>query len=197
MRYIPVSLNLYIFLWEWKLFLPLQFKSNDIKEACLTRDSSSLDCIYKMYLRIFWLIVIFKGKRPSSALQAILEALLFTSKYRLQNWRCAFSNCGSRDILPWVNRRCVLLSLLNWKRIIRWMCQLFGSRWDYTPRCSILKRTLSYPILSVASKRCILLLTCLVCFSYQLYKASTKEMVKNSRAINILISKTVPQSIHS
>ena len=29
--------------------------------------------------------MIFKGKRPSSALQAILEALLFTSKYRSQN----------------------------------------------------------------------------------------------------------------
>ena len=28
----------------------------------------------------FLLIVIFKGKRPSSALQAILEALLFTYK---------------------------------------------------------------------------------------------------------------------
>ena len=28
--------------WEWKLFLPLQCKSNDIKTACLTRDSSSL-----------------------------------------------------------------------------------------------------------------------------------------------------------
>ena len=28
------------------------------------------------------MIVIFKGKRPSSSLQAILEALLFTSKYR-------------------------------------------------------------------------------------------------------------------
>ena len=31
------------------------------------------------------MIVTFKGKRPSSALQAGLEALLFTSKYRLQN----------------------------------------------------------------------------------------------------------------
>ena len=28
--------------WEWKLFLPLQCKSNDIKKTCLTRDSSSL-----------------------------------------------------------------------------------------------------------------------------------------------------------
>ena len=52
-----------------------------------------------MYLRIFWLIVIFKGKRPSSALQAILEALLFTSKYRLQNWRCAFSICEPSQVL--------------------------------------------------------------------------------------------------
>ena len=46
--------------WEWKLFLPLQCKSDDIKRACLTRDSSSLDCIYKMYLRIFLWKVIFK-----------------------------------------------------------------------------------------------------------------------------------------
>ena len=38
----------------------------------------------------FLLIVIFKGRRPSSALQATLEALLFTSKQRLQNWRCVF-----------------------------------------------------------------------------------------------------------
>ena len=44
--------------WEWKLFLPLQCKSNEIKKACLTKDFSSLDCIYKMYLRIFWLIAI-------------------------------------------------------------------------------------------------------------------------------------------
>ena len=66
------------------------------------------------------------------------------------------------------------------------------------PEMLILKRTLSYPILSVASKRrIILLLTCLVCVSYQLYNASAKEMIKNSRTINILISKTVPQSIHS
>ena len=85
--------------WEWKLFLPLQCKSNDIKKACLTRDSSSLDSIYKMYLRIFWLIVIFKGKRPSSALQVILEALLCTSKYRLQNWRCAFWICEPSQVL--------------------------------------------------------------------------------------------------
>ena len=41
----------------------------------MTRDSSSLDCIHKMYLRFLWLIVTFKGKRPSSALQAILESL--------------------------------------------------------------------------------------------------------------------------
>ena len=41
-----------------------------------------------------------------------------------------------------------------------------------------------------------MLLTSLVCVSYQLYKASAKEMIKNSRAINISISKTVPQSIH-
>ena len=31
-----------------------------LKKACLTRDSSSLDCIFKTYLRTFWLIVIFK-----------------------------------------------------------------------------------------------------------------------------------------
>ena len=70
-----------------------------LKKACLTRDSSSLDCIYKMYLRIFWLIVIFKRKRPSPALQAILEALLFTSKYRLQHWRCAFSICKPSQVI--------------------------------------------------------------------------------------------------
>ena len=51
-----------------------------------------------MYLRIFWLIVIFKGKRPSSALQGILEALFFTSKYLLQNWRCAFSICEPSQV---------------------------------------------------------------------------------------------------
>ena len=49
----------------------------------------------------------------------------------------------------------------------------------------------------MASKRHIIsLLTCLVCVSYQLYKASAKEMIKNSRAIDISISKTVPQSGH-
>ena len=54
-----------------------------------------------------------------------------------------------------------------------------------------------HSIRSVASKRrIILLLTCLVCVSYQLYKASAKEIIKNSRAINISISKTVPQSGH-
>ena len=93
--------------WEKKLFLPLQCKSNDIKKACLTSDSSSLDCIYKMYFRIFWLTVIFKGKRPTCALQAILEALLFTSKYHLQNWRCAFSICEPSqdcDILEMCDR---------------------------------------------------------------------------------------------
>ena len=52
-----------------------------------------------MYLSRFWLTVIFKGKRPSSALQAILEALLFISKYRLQNWRCAFSICEPSQVL--------------------------------------------------------------------------------------------------
>ena len=52
-----------------------------------------------MYLRIFVLIVDFKEKRPSSALQAILEALLFTSKHRLQNWRCAFSICEPSQVL--------------------------------------------------------------------------------------------------
>ena len=50
---------------------------------------------------------------------------------------------------------------------------------------------------SVTSKRrIILLLTCLVRVSYQLYKASAKEVLKNSRTINISISKTVPQSGH-
>ena len=34
-------------------FLPLQCESNDIRKACLTRDSSSLDCIYKMYFENF------------------------------------------------------------------------------------------------------------------------------------------------
>ena len=68
-------------------------KHEKIEVRAFTSFTSSLDCIYKMYLRIFWLLVIFKGKRPSSALQAILEALLFSSKYRLQNWRCAFSIC--------------------------------------------------------------------------------------------------------
>ena len=52
-----------------------------------------------MYVRIFWLIVIFKEKRASYALQAILEALLFTSKYRLQNWRCALSICKPSQVL--------------------------------------------------------------------------------------------------
>ena len=46
-----------------------------------------------------------------------------------------------------------------------------------------------HSIRSVASKRrIILLLTCLVCVSYQLNKASAKEMIKNSTAINISIS---------
>ena len=50
---------------------------------------------------------------------------------------------------------------------------------------------------SVTSKRrIILLLTCLVRVSYQLYKASAKEVLKNSRTINISINKTVPQSGH-
>ena len=53
--------------WQWKLFLPLQCKSNDIKKACLTRDSSTSD----VFENFFWLIVIFKGKRSSSALQAL------------------------------------------------------------------------------------------------------------------------------
>ena len=52
-----------------------------------------------MYERIFWFIVIFKEKRASYALQAILEALLFTSKYRLQNWKCAFSICKPSQVL--------------------------------------------------------------------------------------------------
>ena len=52
-----------------------------------------------MYLRIFWLIVILRGKQPSSALQAIVEALLFTYKYPLQNWRCVFSICESSQVL--------------------------------------------------------------------------------------------------
>ena len=47
-----------------------------LKKDCSTKD----DLIYTMYLRIFWLIVIFKGKRPSSVLQAKLEALLLTSE---------------------------------------------------------------------------------------------------------------------
>ena len=33
--------------------MPLQCKSNETKKAYLTKDSSSLDGIYKMYLRIF------------------------------------------------------------------------------------------------------------------------------------------------
>ena len=40
-----------------------------------------------------------------------------------------------------------------------------------------------HSIRNAASKRrIILLLTCLVCVFYQLYKGSTKEMIKNSRA---------------
>ena len=92
--------------------MPLQCKSNDIKKTCSTRDSSSLDCIYKMYLRILWLIVIFIGKRPSSVLQAILEALLFTSKYRLQNWRCAFAICEPSQVLKSVLAYKLQISLL-------------------------------------------------------------------------------------
>ena len=34
--------------WEWKLLLPLQYKSNDFKKDCLTKDSSSLGLMYKM-----------------------------------------------------------------------------------------------------------------------------------------------------
>ena len=50
---------------------------SDIKKDCLTRDSSSLDWIYKIQLRISWLIVIFNAKPPSSALRALqaLQAL--------------------------------------------------------------------------------------------------------------------------
>ena len=33
---------------ERKLLLPLQYKSNDFKKDCLTKDSSSLDLIYTM-----------------------------------------------------------------------------------------------------------------------------------------------------
>ena len=55
-----------------------------------------------MHLRIFWLIVIFKGKRPSSSLQAILEALLFTSKYRffskLFHWSTVWSGTFKQNI---------------------------------------------------------------------------------------------------
>ena len=56
----------------------------------------------------------------------------------------------------------------------------------------------STPFRSAASKRrIILLLTCLICVSYRLYKASAKKkLIKTSRTINISISKTVPHSIH-
>ena len=38
---------------KWKLFLPLQCKSNDIKKDCLTKLTFLVDCIYKMYLKMF------------------------------------------------------------------------------------------------------------------------------------------------
>ena len=43
LKYSDISIK-----WEWKLLLPLQYKSNDIKKDCLTKDSSSLDLIYEM-----------------------------------------------------------------------------------------------------------------------------------------------------
>ena len=39
--------------WEWKLLLPLQYKSNDIKKDFLTKDSSSLGLIYKVSVEDF------------------------------------------------------------------------------------------------------------------------------------------------
>ena len=43
LKYSDISIK-----WEWKLLLPLQYKSNDIKKDCLTKDSSSLGLMYKM-----------------------------------------------------------------------------------------------------------------------------------------------------
>ena len=72
----------------------MTFKKNYFDERFL---------IFRLYIQTvfenFWLMVIFKGKRPSSVVQAILEAFLFTSKYRLQNWRCAFSICEPSQVL--------------------------------------------------------------------------------------------------
>ena len=43
--------------------------------------------------------MISERKRPSYAPQAILEVSLFTSKYRLQNWRCVFMICEPSQVL--------------------------------------------------------------------------------------------------
>ena len=47
------------------------------------------------------MIVLFKGKRPRSVLQAKLEALLLklTSEKCVQNWRCVFSICELSQVL--------------------------------------------------------------------------------------------------
>ena len=47
LKYSDISIK-----WEWKLLLPLQYKSNDIKKDCLTKDSSFLGLMYKMYFAI-------------------------------------------------------------------------------------------------------------------------------------------------
>ena len=54
--------------------------------------------LYKVYLRIFLIdsdIQRKKTKRCSRS-YGILQALLFTSKYRLQIWRCVFSICEAK-----------------------------------------------------------------------------------------------------
>ena len=47
------------------------------------------------------MIVLFKGKRLRSVLQAKLEALLLrlSSEKRVQNWRCVFSICELSQVL--------------------------------------------------------------------------------------------------
>jgi len=146
------------------------------KKACLTRDSHLKTVYTKCIWEFFWLIVIFKGKRPSSALQAILEALLFTSKYPLQNWRCAFSICEPSQVLKsglahtpqisllYVRIREIIVSNILQARaafsLLRFLCRLKLKRaWRaFSFRCSrehylIAAEVTNFDLLDVANSK--------------------------------------------